>query len=332
MANPLKLHFVSINAGVDVEKEFYLGAIATHPDELIACSDPAEADFVILTDFSEHEHFGRVQDCPEVMEYPEKSIIISECDQPVEILPGFYSSGIQSSRLRNFMEGWHFPFLNVRFPNRQIQLSTQEGSRERDFLGSFIGYPSHTLRLKLAKKFGHFPDMSIKVSKEYHHFEMNMDMESETPQKRYVDMLRNSHFSLCPRGRGPSSMRLYDSMRFGVVPVIISDAWVKPSFVDWDSCSLQVKEKHLKELHKILLEHEPYSNEMGKTAKSVYQNYFADECLVGTLKRTLEQMKLSLQSPPKISPSFVLRSRMSRFIAFKTAFYKAVLYNRLHNI
>lgn len=332
MSRPLKLCFVSINPEVELEKNFYSEAIDSRPDCLVSCDDASEADFVIVTDISEPDHFGQIHQLPEVSSFPEKSIVITETDHPTEILPGLYSSGLNSCTLRPFIDGWHFPFLNVRFPNFQLQKSSKRPKRDPEFLGSFLGYPSHTIRLRLAKLFSHFPDMNIKVTKDYHHFEDNEDLDSMEAQKRYVDILRNSHFSLCPRGRGPSSMRLYDSMSFAIVPVIISDEWTKPSFVDWDSCSIQIKEKHLDDLHKILSDNQEYSQEMGETAKAVYKKYFAGDALVTTLRSALDQMKLSLRTPPTISPWFVKGAQLKRYFSLKAAFYKAVVYNHLNKI
>ena len=331
MDNPLKLYFISINPENEVEKEFYITTIANLPDRFRVCGRPSEADLLILTGFSKQEHFGLIHKLPEVAKYQEKTIIISEWDHPVELLPGFYSSGSQSSALRDVMDGWHFPFLNERFPNQNLQLSNQESQNKRNFLASFLGYPSHIIRIQLAKLFGQFPDMSIQVTKDYHHFEMNKDLAAKTRQQRYAELFRNSQFSLCPRGRGPSSMRLYDSMRFGVVPVVISDEWVRPSFVDWESCSIQVKEKHLKHLHEILIEHQGDCEKMGQAARAVYENHFAEDRLAITLESALRQLMSALKTHKKTTPWFALRTRLSRCITFKAVFYKAVIYNRLNN-
>ncbi len=52
---------------------------------------------------------------------------------------------------------------------------------------------------------------------------------SRRPQlmEGYVTELKNSVFSLCPRGNGPSSMRLFESMLLGAIPVRLDD-WTKP--------------------------------------------------------------------------------------------------------
>jgi hypothetical protein len=48
--------------------------------------------------------------------------------------------------------------------------------------------------------------------------------------------LRRARFALCPRGYGPTSYRLYEAIRCGVVPVYVSDRhWLPwPDVLDWD--------------------------------------------------------------------------------------------------
>jgi hypothetical protein len=41
---------------------------------------------------------------------------------------------------------------------------------------------------------------------------------------RYEELMKSSRYSLCPRGRGLSSVRLTESIRFHCVPVMIDDA------------------------------------------------------------------------------------------------------------
>jgi hypothetical protein len=330
MSNPLRLHFVSIDSATHDERDFYNQSLTTSNQDVVVCDKPADADWILLTDFSVPEQFGLVRKHPTVIEFPRKSIIVTECDQPVEILPGRYSSGLHSCSISPFVDGWYYPYLNERFPNQQILLSQDTSPVEKNHLAAFLGYPSHIIRHRLATMFAHYPDMDIIVTKGYHHFEENDDLDSEAAQKLYVDALQKSHFSICPRGRGPSTMRLFDSMRFGVPPVIISDEWTQPSLVDWESCSLRIKEKHLGELHKILLQHKDSSREMGQNAKKIFQQHFAAECLGKTLRNALDHLSNSLASPPDLSSWFIFRTRVSRHIVFKTAFYKAVLYNRIH--
>ena len=47
--------------------------------------------------------------------------------------------------------------------------------------------------------------------------------EKKLLKERYVDMLNETKISLCPRGTGPSTLRLFESMSFGSVPLIFND-------------------------------------------------------------------------------------------------------------
>jgi hypothetical protein len=56
----------------------------------------------------------------------------------------------------------------------------------------------------------------------------------KTPENRrhnlmtdYMNELQSSVFSFCPRGNGPSSMRLFESMLMGAIPIRLDD-WTKP--------------------------------------------------------------------------------------------------------
>src|SRR5258706_12122572 len=61
--------------------------------------------------------------------------------------------------------------------------------------------------------------------------------------REYVETLKESKFVLCPRGLGTSSIRLYETLALGRVPVILSDKWVAPEGPDWAAFSLPVEER-----------------------------------------------------------------------------------------
>ena len=50
---------------------------------------------------------------------------------------------------------------------------------------------------------------------------------------------------LCPRGEGTSSIRLFESLRMGRPPVIISDQWVPPEGPAWDTFSVRIPERRI---------------------------------------------------------------------------------------
>lgn len=109
----------------------------------------------------------------------------------------------------------------------------------------------------------------------------------------YIDMAVASKFVLCPRGIGPTSMRLFEVMQLGRVPVVIGDSWVPVPGVDWNSISLFVPERDIASLPQLLEERESQAEEMGSKARRCWEEKFAPEYafhhLVGAAAQVLKQ-------------------------------------------
>jgi hypothetical protein len=98
--------------------------------------------------------------------------------------------------------------------------------------------------------------------------------EGRSMFQEYVSVLGRSHFVVCPRGKGASSIRLFEALQAGRCPVIISDDWLAPPFVDWSSCSLRIPEAEVGELPRILRSHEAEAETLGREARAVWRTTF----------------------------------------------------------
>ena len=96
-------------------------------------------------------------------------------------------------------------------------------------------------------------------------------------QRQFFESVHSSKFVLCPRGRASSSVRLYEVMRAGKVPVIISDAWVPPSGPKWDAFSIRVSEHDINAIPQFLEAREKDAEEMGKAARHAWETWFSKE-------------------------------------------------------
>ena len=55
----------------------------------------------------------------------------------------------------------------------------------------------------------------------------------------FREVLRRSRFALCPSGTGPNSIRLWEALGSGTIPVILSDTWEPPGGRDlWDAAAV----------------------------------------------------------------------------------------------
>ena len=94
-------------------------------------------------------------------------------------------------------------------------------------------------------------------------------------EQEYVDVMNKSSFILAPRGFGPCSYRLFESMQLARPPVIISDAWVEIAEVDWKQCSIRIKESDIRHIPAILNERKDEAVEMGRLARENWEKYFS---------------------------------------------------------
>jgi hypothetical protein len=157
-------------------------------------------------------------------------------------------------------------------------LITFDLSSERDLLYSFVGdlqtAPVRKVLATLEHPRGLFVDTSA---------QSQTVMWAGTPRQktffwdRYAKIARRSKFILCPRGLAPSSIRLFETMRLGRVPVILADEWVRPEGPVWDTFSLQIPERDAASVLQIMLEKEADAYEMGLQARAEWEKYFAPD-------------------------------------------------------
>lgn len=100
---------------------------------------------------------------------------------------------------------------------------------------------------------------------------------------RYSTSLQRSLFVVCPRGVSPSSFRIYEAMRAGRCPVIVSDDWIAPPGIDWSTCSVRIPEADVDQLPRLLRELEPQGRALGATARDVWQAKLSPAGLVHTI-------------------------------------------------
>ena len=81
------------------------------------------------------------------------------------------------------------------------------------------------------------------------------DQTLQNEQYKYNEILNSSIFSLCPEGTGPNTIRLWESLSIGVIPVIYSDDWEPPKIdkYSWEDFSIFIPKKDYEKTLDILL-------------------------------------------------------------------------------
>ena len=94
-------------------------------------------------------------------------------------------------------------------------------------------------------------------------------------ERQYLEVMQGSYFVLCPRGVGPCTYRLFETLQLGRVPVIISDAWLKVPGIDWDRFSITIPENKINCIPSLLNNLKGDAVEMGKVARHTWETSFS---------------------------------------------------------
>ena len=68
----------------------------------------------------------------------------------------------------------------------------------------------------------------------------------------YFKSIDDSRFVLCPRGVGLNSIRFYETIAAGRIPVLISDHCKLPKFIDWSRLIIRVPEKNISNIENMI--------------------------------------------------------------------------------
>ncbi len=140
---------------------------------------------------------------------------------------------------------------NILYQGADIE-SRDRATRIRTKLMYDVNHPSNTIVFPIES--WHFDSIVYKRDV----FGKRLNAVEETRIKlrtiKYKEVLSKSRYALCPRGIGPASIRFWEALGAGAIPVNISDDFWLPGeeYFDWDSCVVNVKEADILDIPDIL--------------------------------------------------------------------------------
>ena len=173
---------------------------------------------------------------------------------------------------------WRLFAPNVEDPGRRQQLRVGVDPEQKTLLASFIGtYAAHYLcdtRVRLAGFAGE-PGFHIRLTDQWHFEESVYGQQMQSSHAstaveqiallddgvaEYNRVLSDSVFSLCPAGAGANTLRLWESLAVGAVPVLLGSPSNQPMLprggtllpVDWDAIVLRVPDYQVHDLPAVL--------------------------------------------------------------------------------
>lgn len=252
-------------------------------------TDPTAADCLLFVDLHlcPDPALAALFAHPLVKAMPEKVLVYDERDEPWCAFPGVYVS----------MPLCHFDPARMRAFGYYGELSGTAiaGVDDPDLLFSFVGTPGHVTsgghRVRRALLSLTHPRAIVEDSSGFVFYDDQGDPEAHRQrQRRFGEVISRSKFVLCPRGRGTSSIRMYETLRAGRVPVVLADEWVAPPGPDWKACSLRVAERDAGRVPEMLEASEHRWLEMSAAAQETYASWFTPGVVVHRIFDLCEEL------------------------------------------
>ncbi|MGQ7844013.1 exostosin domain-containing protein [Granulosicoccus sp. 3-233] len=285
-------------------KLYFASAYQTHPcldrvrelarldkrKAFVVTDDAEAADAIIFVENTQFDDMGfkTLLSHELLRRYPTKVFMYNEADRAWPVLNGLYCS--LACNLSNPGSQVAFPYLTA--ANTGIRDIYRKPAKSR-WLYSFVGSQSHSSRKPLLK----LPatDARIVDTSDFCTWDP-MQTSRYAFQKLYTDTIAASKFVLCPRGIGPASLRLYETLEAGRVPVIISDTWVAPPQIDWNF-AVRVPEWQVADIPDILHALEPEWQDRAEAARKAWESAYAPDQMFNTLGMAIESIRFQTQQP-----------------------------------
>ena len=113
-----------------------------------------------------------------------------------------------------------------------------------------MGELTNDTRIILFKSYAPRPGFYIKGKLKFH-FELS-NLRETAAVANYRDVMARSRFSVCPRGFGPGTIRFWESLSYGAIPVLICDGSLLPAIWNWSDTVIKISEKEFKQNPDIL--------------------------------------------------------------------------------
>ena len=146
----------------------------------------------------------------------------------------------------------------------------KQKSFEKDIFCNFIGSATHPVRKYIYNKFNKCEGYFLNIKK----WEKNCSLFDQT---EFIETALRSKFTLCPRGFGITSFRLFECMQLGSIPVYIYDQPHLPysDIIDWNKICVLIHATEIDKMDYILksISDEKYKEMLSYTSL-IYDNFF----------------------------------------------------------
>jgi hypothetical protein len=111
-------------------------------------------------------------------------------------------------------------------------------------------------------------------NKQNHIGELNEDTLHKQKTYEYNELLLKSKYTLCPSGSGPNSIRFWEALGTGSIPVLLADTLELPENKLWESAIIKIKEAEIDNIDEVLRKiSQDEENKRRKICLELYEFY-----------------------------------------------------------
>ncbi len=247
--------------------------LAQRSSHVVITDCPSVADYILFVDahFVRNESYSRlVRDSVYFRDFPEKVFVYNQSDNPRLGLPGLYVSMPKQLYSREYMRS--VPYMHYeldRFDLGEFRSCTKVLN------SSFIGdRNTSSVRQRMFESKLEYVSMTDTHHFGFHDYSSKRKSEDELllHTRNYCANVAKSIFSICPRGYGTSSFRLFESLMLGTIPIVLSDDFVPPDYLGQSNYFFQLAEKRVSHLDKFVLQCNVSRSSMKESCQSIVEN------------------------------------------------------------
>jgi len=170
------------------------------------------------------------------------------------------------------------------FPAQNNTLNEFIETKNKKYIASFVGQICHKNMISNIRQimYDSFNDKEKCIcqvnTKWYYQDNVYGNKQKSYDDKIYKQIMIESKFSLCPSGTGPNSIRLWESLSFGCIPIVLCDNLVLPylSSINYHECFIFWKESNIHNLYDYLTTiNDEVINKMSNNCIKIYNEYFS---------------------------------------------------------
>lgn len=171
----------------------------------------------------------------------------------VKILPcPLYAVNIEDPKRNHIFNNIDdFVTLDRKYKYSFMGALTEQNTNNRKFIFDNFKNRTDTFIHKIDK--WHFENIV------YSHYQnakeqLNINEKHLSDKNKYNEVLLNSRYSLCPRGSGPNTIRFWESLACGSIPILLSDDLELPDNKNklWKQSIVRIKERNISKVDMII--------------------------------------------------------------------------------